>query len=330
MFFNALRLVMQGRARAANEIPVAANGDNTVFRPGSGALRAGPLDRVSSMQENTSAASRPPAPGSSSFRQTCAALIDALRTDRAALQRWQSVACAYQDKHAEVLAPLEVTEIELKARLVFCFDHAGKQKELTKAERQLVSEVAAQLGQETLFSILLDGTPAECDVERLKAVYRKHSGSDIDAEVAEEREAEAADRAASAPADGPVTAVAFTPDALAQAEALLAQGPDGLDGVAEDKLALAIAVLQERLAALNRELAAFERDFKAEYRFDPEQPIDPADLMEDLDAEIADVQEYIGELEFELLQFVDMQQVKAWLKAMKKQLDADRRRGMKG
>ncbi|WYX59423.1 hypothetical protein WJ967_19305 [Achromobacter xylosoxidans] len=182
------------------------------------------------MQENTSAASRPPAPGSSSPRQTCAALIDALRTDRAALQLWQTVARQYQDKHAEVLAPLEVTEIELKARLVFCFDHAAKQKELTKAERQLVSEIAAQLGQETLFSILLDGTPAECDMERLKAVYRKHSDSDIDAEVAEEREAEAADRAASAqaPADESATAVTFAPDALAQAEALLALGPDGL------------------------------------------------------------------------------------------------------
>lgn len=284
------------------------------------------------MQENTSAASRPQAPGSSSPRQTCAALIDALRTDRAALRLWQSVAREYQDKHAEVLAPLEVTEIELKAKLVFCFDHACKQKELTKAERQLASEIAAQLGQETLFSILLDGTPAECDVERLKAVYRKHSDSDIDAEVAGEREAEAADRAASAqaPADEPATAVTFAPDALAQAEALLALGPDGLDGVAEDKLALAIPVLREQLAALNRELAAFERDFKAEYRFDPEQPIDPADLMEDLDAEIADVQDYIGELEFELSQFVDMQQLKAWLKAMKKQLEATRRREARG
>ncbi|MCZ8406988.1 DciA family protein [Achromobacter dolens] len=271
------------------------------------------------MQENTSAA----------------ALIDALRTDRAALQLWQTVAPEYQGKHAEVLAPLEVTEIELKARLVLCFDHAARQKELTKAERQLVSEIAAQLGQETLFSILLDGTPAECDVERLKAVYRKHSGSDIDAEVAEEREAEAAEMAemtasAQAQADAPATAATFAPDALAQAEALLALGPDGLDGVPQDKLALAVPVLREQLSAVNRELAAFERDFKAEYRFDPEQPIDPADLMEDLDAEIADVQDYIGELEFELSQFVDMQQLKAWLKAMKKQLEATRRREARG
>lgn len=268
------------------------------------------------MQENTSAA----------------ALIDALRTDRAALRLWQSVAREYQGKHAEVLAPLEVTEIELKARLVFCFDHAARQKELTKAERHLVSEIAAQLGQETLFSILLGGTPAECDVERLKAVYRKHSDSDIDAEVAEEREAEMAEMTASAQAqaEAPATAATFAPEALAQAEVLLALGPDGLDGVAEDKLALAIPVLREQLAAVNRELAAFERDFKAEYRFDPEQPIDPADLMEDLDAEIADVQDYIGELEFELSQFVDMQQLKAWLKAMKKQLEATRRREARG
>ena len=75
--------------------------------------------------------------------------------------------------------------------------------------------------------------------------------------MAEEREAEAADRAASAPADEPAAAVTFAPDALAQAEALLALGPDGLDGVAEDKLALAIPVLQEQLAALNREPVSY-------------------------------------------------------------------------
>ncbi|MCG3102054.1 phospholipase D-like domain-containing protein, partial [Enterobacter sp. DRP3] len=54
----------------------------------------------------------------------------------------------------------------------------------------------------------------------------------------------------------------------------------------------------------------FEALVPVSARLDPEQPIDPADLMEDLDAEIADVQDYIGELEFELSQFVDMQQLK--------------------
>ena len=84
--------------------------------------------------------------------------------------------------------------------------------------------------------------------------------------------------------------------------------------------------LEARLAEVRAAVAGAERAFKARYRFDPEQSIDPAELMEDLEAEIADVREYIGELEFELAQFVDMQQVKAWLDAMKQQMAAQRRR----
>ncbi|MGE8688364.1 MAG: hypothetical protein ACN6PJ_14570 [Achromobacter sp.] len=222
------------------------------------------------------------------------ALARELDTERARLRLWREVEPVYQKRYEEALAPLETMEVELKAKLVLCFDHACKQKELTKAERELASELAAQLAQETLFALVLDGTPAECDVERLKALYRKHGGSDFDAEVADELAEMAAMAAASA------AAVPEAPD----------PGPD----------------TAAQLAAAKRELAAVEQRFMARYHFDPDQAIDPADLMEDLAAEIADAEEYIGELEFELSQFVDIQQVKAWLKAMKQQLAATRRR----
>jgi len=272
------------------------------------------------MQENTSAAQ--PASGTPQ-RHRFESLAQTLEARRARLRLWQTVLPEYQKKYEEALAPLETVEVELKAKLVACFDHACKQKELTKAERALASEIAAQLAQETLDAIVLDGTPAECDMDRLKALYLKHGGSDYDAELEEDEEDGAADEAAR-PAAAPA------PQALAEIEALAAAGPEQLAEIDEDRYAQYNQALEAQLALLAGAIAAEEDGFKARYHFDPAQSIDPADLMEDLDAEIADAQEYIGELEFELSQFVDMQQVKAWLKAMKQQLAATRRREGRG
>lgn len=271
------------------------------------------------MQENTSAAQ--PASGTPQ-RQRFESLTQTLEAQRARLRRWQTVQPEYQKKYEDALAPLETDEVELKARLVACFDHACKQKELTKAERALASEIAAQLAEETLDAIVLDGTPAECDVERLKALYLKHGGSDYDAELEDDEDGEA-DEAA-------LPGVAPSPEALAEIEALVAAGPDRLADIGEDRYAQYNQALEAQLAILAGDIATEEDGFKARYHFDPAQSIDPADLMEDLDAEIADAQEYIGELEFELSQFADMQQVKAWLKAMKQQLAATRRREGRG
>ncbi|HEY9269560.1 hypothetical protein [Achromobacter sp.] len=276
------------------------------------------------MQENTSAAQ--PASGTPQ-RQRFESLAQTLEAQRARLRRWQTVQPEYQKKYEDALAPLETVEVELKAKLVACFDHACKQKELTKAERTLASEIAAQLAQETLDAIVLDGTPAECDTDRLKALYLKHGGSDYDAELEEDEEdgeAEDGDAEEALPGAAPAQ------EALAEIEALAAAGPERLADIDEDRYAQYNQALEAQLAILASEIAAVEDGFKARYHFDPAQSIDPADLMEDLDAEIADAQEYIGELEFELSQFVDMQQVKAWLKAMKQQLAATRRREGRG
>ncbi|MGY6271530.1 hypothetical protein ACXIUT_17710 [Achromobacter denitrificans] len=272
------------------------------------------------MQEHTSS---PTSAEMSGPRQRFEILARALEGDLARLALWGQVAQDYQKQYADVLAPLETIEVELKAKLVYCFDHACKQKELTKAERQLASEIAAQLAQETLCALELDGTPAECDADRLKALYRKHGGSDFDADYADERDA------GEAPAEtppGPQEDRAAAQALLAEALALAGAEPDARAGVAEDRYARYSGALEARLAEVGGEIAAAESRFKARHHFDPSQAIDPAELMEDLDAEIADAREYIGELEFELSQFVDMQQVKAWLKAMKQQLAATRRR----
>ncbi len=270
------------------------------------------------MQENTSAAQ--PASGMPTQRQKFESLARTLEQERARLRLWQTVEPQYQKKYEDVLAPLETVEVELKAKLVFCFDHACKQKELTKAERALASEIAAQLAQETLDAIVLDGTPAECDADRLKALYLKHGGSDYDGELEDEEDK----------APTPVVAadaVAVAPELAAEIEALAAADADQQAKVGEDRYAQYNQALESLIAAVAAQLVAVEDAFKARYHFDPAQSIDPSDLMEDLDAEIEDAQEYIGELEFELSQFVDMQQVKAWLKAMKKQLAAPNRRG---
>lgn len=244
-------------------------------------------------------------------------LLQQAHDRRARLRLWRDTWATYEARHAQALAPLETEALELKARLVFCFDHACKQKELTKAERQLAAEIGVELAQETLYAAVLDGTPGEFDLERVKAIYRKHGGGDFDAEVAAELARPAQARPAQAlPADP------APPPAWAAIEALGREG--GGDGAPHVD---ALAAYRE---ALDQALAATERAFVARYGFDPAQTVDPAELMADLEAEIADVKEYIGELEFELSQFVDMQQVKAWLKAMKKQLDADRRRGATG
>ncbi|WP_088159216.1 hypothetical protein [Achromobacter xylosoxidans] len=275
------------------------------------------------MQENTPAAQ----PASAKpQRQRFESLAGTLQAQRARLSRWQAVLPEYQKKYEDVLAPLETVEVELKAKLVACFDHACKQKELTKAERALASEIAAQLAQETLDAIVLDGTPAECDTARLQALYLKHAGSDYDGGL-EDGQDEDAEAPLAKPADG---GAAPAPEVLAEIEALAAAGPDQLAGVDEDRYAQYNQALDAQLARLAGDIAAEENGFKAKYHFDPAQSIDPSELMEDLDAEIADAEEYIGELEFELSQFVDMQQVKAWLKAMKQQLAATRRREGRG
>ncbi len=276
------------------------------------------------MQENTPAAQ----PASAKpQRQRFESLAGTLQAQRARLSRWQAVLPEYQKKYEDVLAPLETVEVELKAKLVACFDHACKQKELTKAERALASEIAAQLAQETLDAIVLDGTPAECDTARLQALYLKHAGSDYDGGPEDGQDEASAETPLAKAADG---GAAPAPGILAEIETLAAAGADRLAGVDEDRYAQYNQALDAQLAILAGDIAAEEDGFKAKYHFDPAQSIDPSELMEDLDAEIADAEEYIGELEFELSQFVDMQQVKAWLKAMKQQLAATRRREGRG
>ncbi|MNR68791.1 hypothetical protein D3C85_1935740 [compost metagenome] len=49
-------------------------------------------------------------------------------------------------------------------------------------------------------------------------------------------------------------------------------------------------------------------------------------MLEELDADIEDIQEYIGELEHEVMQFADEASLKSWLKAMRREVAAIERR----
>ncbi|MGE8677370.1 MAG: molecular chaperone DnaJ, partial [Achromobacter marplatensis] len=69
-----------------------------------------------------------------------------------------------------------------------------------------------------------------------------------------------------------------------------------------------------------------EEGFKLRYDLDPFASFDPETVMEDLDADIVDIQEYIRELEHEVMQFSDQGLLKSWLKAMKREIAAIERR----
>ncbi|MGN6662563.1 MAG: molecular chaperone DnaJ, partial [Achromobacter mucicolens] len=59
---------------------------------------------------------------------------------------------------------------------------------------------------------------------------------------------------------------------------------------------------------------------------DPFATFDPETVMQELDDDIKDIQEYIQELEHEVMQFSDESLLKAWLKAMRREVAAMERR----
>ena len=75
-----------------------------------------------------------------------------------------------------------------------------------------------------------------------------------------------------------------------------------------------------------RQVEFAEEGFKLRYELDPFASFDPDTVLEELDADIKDVQEYIQELEHEVMQFSDESLLKAWVKAMRREVAAMERR----
>jgi len=296
-----------------------------------------------------------------------------LETESARLQQWGAVEAEYQRKYTEGLVPLETQLQELRMKLVLCFDHAHKNMGLSKAEREFVSELVTEFSEELLLLAAKGELPAGCDAERLKTLYKKHSGADYDEAAAEETEDAKAELIEALELDRETDLSTFTPAQLLRiiqdqaeddedAEELLAvaraatrnttpnavlwqamqdeeaarrqQGTTDLTPVgevADDGLAKANATLEAQLDEVLHQASYAEEGFKLRYDLDPFASFDPETVLEDLDADIEDIQEYIRELEHEVMQFSDQALLKAWLKAMKREIAAiERREGREG
>ncbi|WP_313620190.1 molecular chaperone DnaJ [Achromobacter sp.] len=299
-------------------------------------------------------------------------LQERIGAERARLASWQAIEAEYQRKYTQDLRPLEEKLNLLRYKLVLCFDHACKNMGLSKAEREFVSELVTEFSEELLGLAAKSDLPAGCDVARLKTLYKKHCGSDYDADVAEDTE-QAKEYLAEALELDAGELDAYTPIRLLQliqdqfedeeAEELLEEarqalrspvtnaqawqafqdaererlaesaqdpalkaGVAGGDGLTGDALDKANAVLAKQLDEVLAQLNYAEEGFKLRYELDPFATFDPDTVIEELDADIVDIQEYIRELEHEVMQFSDESLLKAWLKAMRREVAAIERR----
>lgn len=304
-------------------------------------------------------------------RQLFERLQARLETERGRLDQWQAVEAEYQRKYTEGLAPLEKKLHELRMKLVLCFDHAHKNMGLSKAEREFVSELVTEFSAELLLLDAKGELPAGCDADKLKTLYKKHSGLDYDEAAADESEDAKAELIEALELDPDTDLSTFTPTQLLriiqdqfeddEAEDLLALAraalrnttpnavawqamqdeeaarrklgtPDltPLADVPDDGLPQANATLQAQLDEVLHQASYAEEGFKLRYDLDSFASFDPETVLEELDDDIVDIQEYIGELEHEVMQFSDQALLKAWLKAMRREVEAIERREGRG
>ncbi|PJI53813.1 molecular chaperone DnaJ [Methylobacterium radiotolerans] len=96
--------------------------------------------------------------------------------------------------------------------------------------------------------------------------------------------------------------------------------------IPDDQLEAANAVLAAQLDEILTQVQFAEEGFTLRYELDPFATFDPETVMQELDDDIKDIQEYIQELEHEVMQFSDESLLKAWLKAMRREVAAMERR----
>lgn len=113
----------------------------------------------------------------SKAQKTFNQLIKQIEKRRATLMEWEVVAPRVQQRVIEELLPLANTLDNKLTKFVQALDHAHGQRGLTKAERNMLSEIIAEVA----------GNLAEkLDDEALKAIYNRHADSDFDLEQAAE------------------------------------------------------------------------------------------------------------------------------------------------
>ena len=307
-----------------------------------------------------------------SQRELFERLQERLASERDRLAQWQSIEADYQRKYTETLRPLEEKLNQLRYKLVLCFDHAYKEMGLSKAEREFVSELVTEFSEELLVLATKSELPAGCDTARLKTLYKKHRGSDYDANLAELTESagqeladaldlDVADLASMSPMQllqiiqdqyddedaeelleyaRVVKIPAVTNDVAWQAlqdaerarQAQSAQDPalrtevQAAADIPDDRLQETNAVVTAKLDDVLSQVQFAEEGFKLRYELDPFDTFDPDAVMGELNDDIKDIQEYIQELEHEIMQFSDESLLKAWIKAMRREVAAMERR----
>ncbi len=107
-------------------------------------------------------------------------LIKQIDAGRKRLGAWQETIPLYQQKCAGELDPLLQTFNGLRAELVCLYDKAYAEKIFNKSDKAKLKDIICTMAAELI---------VENDDEELKRIYNKHSKSDFDAEVAEEKNA---------------------------------------------------------------------------------------------------------------------------------------------
>lgn len=117
-------------------------------------------------------------PTLSKQQKTFNRLIKQIEQRRAALAGWEATLPRYQKKYTEEVLPLDGALEALKLRLIHCFSAAHDKKGITRAERKQIDE---------LIVAMIQGTPDGAIDAELKAIYNRHSRSDFDADIAENK-----------------------------------------------------------------------------------------------------------------------------------------------
>jgi len=96
-----------------------------------------------------------------------------------------------------------------------------------------------------------------------------------------------------------------------------------INGISEVRLKHYNKILKEQLAELRQEIWHAENEFRSRFGIDPYLNLSPGTLMRHLASEIGRVRHAIRDLKKDLLAFEDIRKLKAWLKEMRRQAEAD-------
>ena len=96
-----------------------------------------------------------------------------------------------------------------------------------------------------------------------------------------------------------------------------------IDTISEDRLKHYNKILKEQLSELQQEIFHVEGDFKAQFGIEMYASVSPKTILRDLNVEIAELKHTNREIERDLKAFDEVRNIKAWLKAVQKQMVHD-------